>query len=62
MIQAVFVTNQGIGDSTQIEESIPIGVVSGYSGNFDGEDQPDMAQGNLSGHGGKAASVGCARA
>ena len=44
MIKAIFVADERVGHATQIQQAVPIGIVPGDAGNFDGEDQAGMAQ------------------
>jgi hypothetical protein len=50
MVKPVEVANERIGDGTQLQEAIPLGIVAGQPGSFQAEDQADLAQGDLLGH------------
>src|SRR3990172_3558325 len=43
MVDAVFIADQSVGDAAQIEEAIPISIVAGDSGDFNREDETDVA-------------------
>ena len=57
MIQAVLIADQGVGYATQIKQAVPISVVARDSGDFDGQDQSDLTQGNVCGHRGEACAL-----
>jgi hypothetical protein len=59
MVESILISDQGVGDAAQIEESIPIGVIAGHPGNLDGKDYADMTQCDLGGHRGKTAPIRC---
>src|SRR5262249_25646688 len=44
MINAVAITDEGIGEPAKIEQAIPVGVVAGEAGDFEGQHEADMAQ------------------
>jgi hypothetical protein len=57
MIDAVFVSDQSVGDAAQIEQSIPVGIVSSDSGYFERQDQPHITEGNIGDHRGEAVTL-----
>jgi hypothetical protein len=62
MVEPIFIADLSVGDAAQIEEPIPIGIIAGYSGDFDGENKADVTQGHLCGHHGEAMALGSSRA
>ena len=44
VIDAVGVGDQGVGDRTQIQQLIPVGVVAGQPRHLDAQHDPDLAQ------------------
>jgi hypothetical protein len=49
MIDAVAITDEGIGKAAEIEQAIPVGIVAGQAGDFEAEHDADMAEGDFSG-------------
>ena len=47
MIEAILVADDRVGHATQIEQAVPIGIVPGDAGHFQGKDQTGAAQGHL---------------
>ena len=61
MVESVLIADEGVGDAAQIQEPIPVGIVPRHPGDFDGENEPDVAQPHLSRHQGKAMTIRCSR-
>jgi hypothetical protein len=53
MIDAVVIANQRVGDTAQLQQAIPIGIVARQSGDFQTEDDAHVSQGNLTGQANK---------
>ena len=43
MVKTILVADQCVGDTTQIQEAVPVRIVAGYSGDFNGKDETDVA-------------------
>ena len=54
MIDTVAIADEGIGETAKIEQTIPVGVVAGETGDLKAEHDADMTEGNLSGKAGEA--------
>src|ERR1700680_4755866 len=57
MIDTVGIADEGVGEAAQIEQAIPIGVVAGEAGDFAGEHDGEMAEGDFSGEPGEAIAL-----
>ena len=57
MIDAIGVADQGIRHAAQVKQAIPVGIIARQAGNFEAQDDPDMAQCDLRGQPGKAGAV-----
>ena len=57
MIDAVGIADEGVGEAAEIEQAIPIGIVSGEAGDFEAEHDPDMAEGDFGGEPGEAIAL-----
>ena len=62
MIEAVQIADERVGDATQLEESIPFGVVACDARGFQTEDDAHLAHGHFMGHMGKTVASDEARA
>ena len=58
MIQAVGIGNQRSCEGTEVEQTIPIGIVACQSRDLEAEDDADPAHGDLGGHMGEAGTTG----
>ena len=56
VIDAVGVADQGIGETAEIEETIPVGIVAGEPGDLETEHDADLPEGDLGGEPGEAAA------
>src|SRR5664279_6284378 len=54
MIKSIEITYECIGDATQFQEAIPLGVVARNARGFQAENDADLAQADFLGHLGKA--------
>jgi hypothetical protein len=57
MIKAISVGDQGVGHATEIEESVPVSIIAGHSGDFEAQHDADFSQCQLSGHGCKTGAI-----
>src|SRR5258706_6039272 len=57
MIDAVAITDEGIGETAKIEQAIPVGGVAGEARDFEAEHDADMAEGDFGDQTGEAASL-----
>ena len=57
MIDAVGIADERIGEAAEIEQAIPVGVVTGEAGDFEPEHDADMAEGHLGGEPGEAIAL-----
>src|SRR5260363_284593 len=58
VVHAVGVSNKSNGQATQIEYAIPVGVIARQAGNFQPEDNAEVAERQLGSHASKAAAMG----
>src|ERR671929_463274 len=49
VIDAIGIADEGIGETAEIQQTVPIGVVAGEAGELEAEDDADMAQRGLRG-------------
>jgi hypothetical protein len=57
MVDAVTIADEGIGETAEIEQTIPVSIVARETGDFEAEHYTDMAKGDLGGQPGKAVSL-----
>jgi hypothetical protein len=50
MIDAILIADQGVGQSAEIQQAVPLGVVACKSRDFDGEDESHAAKGDFGSH------------
>src|SRR5262249_58112619 len=48
VVDAVLIDDQGIGQSTDLQQAIPVAAGAGQAGSFEAEDSPGLAQPDLS--------------
>ena len=44
MVEAIAVSDQGVGDATQVQEPVPVGIVAGEAGDLEAEDDAHSAE------------------
>src|SRR5947207_14290035 len=62
MIDAVGIANERVGETAEIEQAIPIGVVASKAGHFETEHDADVSECYFGGETGEAAAFDDARA
>jgi hypothetical protein len=58
MVEAIAVSDQSVGDATEIEQAIPVGIVACHTGDFQAEYDTDMAEGYFRSHACEAGALG----
>ena len=57
IIDAILVCQYGVGQPTQVEQTVPVGVVAGQPGNLQPQDDADVTQSDLRGELGEAGAI-----